>query len=405
MIEERKQKTLGIYIHIPFCVKKCLYCDFLSAPPEEGEIGRYIAALTREIEEESINYRDRKVESVFLGGGTPSLLPAESIAGILEAVYDCFHVEKTCEISMEVNPGTATLEKFRTLKKSGVNRLSIGLQSAIDSELRALGRIHTSKDFFDTYAFAVKTGFNNINIDFMSAIPGQTLESCIDSLKKVLCLQPVPTHISSYSLIIEEGTFFYENTPVLPDEDCEREMYKITCDFLLDHGYHQYEISNYALPGYECAHNKRYWTRKDYVGFGIGAASLIDNRRFSNTKNIDCYCKYYLGARETLQGHRACFTESVSYGIREAVQKLSVQEQMEEFMFLGLRMMRGVSSREFYHAFGVPIDQIYPGIVDDFCKKGMLERKKELETGGERIMLTRRGIDVSNAIMAQFLLS
>lgn len=404
MIEKRKPKTLGIYIHIPFCVRKCLYCDFLSAPPREGEMERYTAALIREIEEESASYRDRKVESVFLGGGTPSLLPAESIAGILDTVYDCFYVEETCEISMEVNPGTATLEKFLTLKKSGVNRLSIGLQSAIDSELHALGRIHTSKDFFDTYAFAIKAGFNNINIDLMSAIPGQTLESYAGSLKKVMCLRPAPTHISSYSLIIEEGTFFYENTPTLPDEDSEREMYKMTGDFLLSRGYRQYEISNYALPGYECAHNKRYWTRKDYVGFGIGAASLIDNERFSNTKDIDCYCKYYLGGKAA-RGQKAAFTDSVSAGVREAGQKLSVQEQMEEFMFLGLRMMQGVSCREFCHVFGVSIDQVYPGIVDDFCQKGLLERRKKPETGEERIMLTRRGIDVSNVIMAQFLLS
>lgn len=404
MIEKRKPKTLGIYIHIPFCVRKCLYCDFLSAPPREGEMERYTAALIREIEEESASYRDRKVESVFLGGGTPSLLPAESIAGILDTVYDCFYVEETCEISMEVNPGTATLEKFLTLKKSGVNRLSIGLQSAIDSELHALGRIHTSKDFFDTYAFAIKAGFNNINIDLMSAIPGQTLESYAGSLKKVMRLRPAPTHISSYSLIIEEGTFFYENPPVLPDEDSEREMYKMTGDFLLSRGYRQYEISNYALPGYECAHNKRYWTRKDYVGFGIGAASLIDNERFSNTKDIDCYCKYYLEGKAA-RGQKAAFTDSVSAGVREAGQKLSVQEQMEEFMFLGLRMMQGVSCREFCHVFGVSIDQVYPGIVDDFCQKGLLERRKKPETGEERIMLTRRGIDVSNVIMAQFLLS
>ncbi|MDE7286703.1 MAG: coproporphyrinogen III oxidase, partial [Lachnospiraceae bacterium] len=281
---------------------------------------------------------------------------------------------------------------------SGVNRLSIGLQSAIDSELNALGRIHTSKDFFDTYALAVKTGFNNINVDLMSAIPGQTLESCADSLKKVLRLQPVPAHISSYSLIIEEGTFFYENTPVLPDEECEREMYHMTGDYLLDRGYRQYEISNYALPGYECAHNKRYWTREDYVGFGIGAASLIDNERFNNTKNIDCYYNYYLGEKKTV-------TDLSIVGVKEARQKLSVQEQMEEFMFLGLRMMQGVSCRKFFRIFGVSIDQIYPGIVDDFCKKGLLVRKAEPEVGDERIMLTRRGIDVSNVIMAQFLFS
>lgn len=403
MREKQKSKTLGIYIHIPFCVRKCLYCDFLSAPAGIREIERYIAALVREIEVESVNYKDRTVVSVFLGGGTPSLLLAEDIIKILDIVHACFHVEEICEISMEVNPGTVTLEKLLAFKKGGGNRLSIGLQSAVDSELKALGRIHTSRDFFDTYELCIKLGFNNINVDLMSAIPGQTLESCSDSLKKVMDLQPPPTHISSYSLIIEEGTPFYENVPELPDEDCEREMYKRTGDSLLNCGYQQYEISNYALTGYQCLHNKRYWMREDYAGFGIGAASLIDNVRFSNTKNIDRYCDYYLrehgGVREKSQ-----FVQGIDLtGVKEAEQKLSVKEQMEEFMFLGLRMMQGVSCHEFVCTFGAAIDQVYPGIVDDFCKKGLLERKTEPETGDERIKLTRRGIDVSNVVMAQFL--
>lgn len=403
MIEEPKPKTLGIYIHIPFCVRKCLYCDFLSAPAGEGEMERYIAALVREIEEESANYKDRRVVSAFLGGGTPSLLPAESITRILDRVHACFHMEEACEISMEVNPGTATLERLIAFQKGGGNRLSIGLQSSVDSELKALGRIHTRQDFIDTYELAVKLGFNNINIDLMSAIPGQTLESCADSLKLVTSLQPPPSHISSYSLIIEEGTPFYENVPELPDEDCEREMYKNTGDFLLSCGYQQYEISNYALPGYQCRHNERYWMREDYAGFGIGAASLIDNVRFSNTKNIDCYCNYYLQEKRSSQAESAP-VESIAFaGIKEAEQKLSVQEQMEEFMFLGLRMIQGVSCQAFFRMFGVSIDHMYPGIVDDFCKKGLLERRIEPETGEERIKLTRRGIDVSNVVMAQFL--
>ncbi len=403
MIEEQKPKTLGIYIHIPFCVRKCLYCDFLSAPAQAGQMERYTAALVREIEEESTNYKDRRVVSVFLGGGTPSLLPAESITRILDMVHACFHVEEACEISMEVNPGTATLERLTAFRKGGGNRLSIGLQSAVDSELKALGRIHTRQDFLDTYELVIKLGFNNINIDLMSAIPGQTLESCADSLKSVTSLQPPPAHISSYSLIIEEGTPFYENTPELPDEDCERKMYKNTGDFLLSCGYQQYEISNYALPGYQCLHNERYWMREDYVGFGIGAASLIDNVRFSNTKNIDCYCNYYLQEKRGSKAERAPVEGIASASIKEAEQKLSVQEQMEEFMFLGLRMMQGVSCQAFARMFGASIDYMYPGIVDDFCKKGLLERQKEPETGEERIKLTRRGIDVSNVVMAQFL--
>ncbi|MBD5546584.1 MAG: oxygen-independent coproporphyrinogen III oxidase [Lachnospiraceae bacterium] len=402
-MEKSTQKTLGIYIHIPFCVRKCLYCDFLSAPADLEEMERYVAALIREIRGESSNYAGDIVKSVFLGGGTPSLLPAESIEEILDTVYDCFDVDEACEISMEVNPGTVTLEKLSSWKKSGVNRLSIGLQSADDSELKVLGRIHTSKDFFDTYALAIKTGFNNINIDLMSAIPGQTLESYTDTLRVVTNLQPMPVHISSYSLMIEEGTPFYEDTPVLPDEDCEREMYKITGDFLTNLGYRQYEISNYAFPGYECVHNRRYWERGNYVGFGIGAASMIDNERFQNTNNITRYCNYYLQEKESVQKKEEALTKDER--IKEARQTLSRQEQMEEFMFLGLRMIKGISYSEFFHTFGATIDHVYPGIVEDFCQKGLLERRREPETGDIRIALTRRGIDVSNVVMAQFLIS
>lgn len=400
MIEKSTCKTLGIYIHIPFCVRKCLYCDFLSAPASGEEMERYVTALTREIKEESRNYTDDIVKSVFLGGGTPSLLPAESIVRILNTVYDCFNLDEACEISMEVNPGTVTPDKLSSWQRGGVNRLSIGLQSTVDSELKALGRIHTSKDFFDTYELAIKTGFNNINIDLMSAIPGQTLETYLDTLKRVTSMQPMPTHISSYSLMIEEGTPFYENPPVLPDEDCEREMYKITGDFLTNLGYHQYEISNYALPGYECIHNKRYWERGNYVGFGIGAASMVDNERFQNTNDIIRYFNFYL-QEESTQKKKAPPTKNEE--IKEARQKLSRQEQMAEYMFLGLRVIKGVSSREFYHIFGVTINQAYPGIVEDFCQKGLLERTKDPETGDIRIALTRRGIDVSNIVMAQFL--
>lgn len=401
MIKKNTCKTLGIYIHIPFCVRKCLYCDFLSAPAGREEMERYVTALTREIREESVNYADDIVKSVFLGGGTPSLLSAESIVRILNTVYDCFNLDEMCEISLEVNPGTVTPDKLLSWQKSGVNRLSIGLQSTVDSELKALGRIHTSKDFFDTYEFVIKTGFNNVNIDLMSAIPGQTLETYLDTLKRVTSLQPMPTHISSYSLMIEEGTPFYENPPVLPDEDCEREMYKITGDFLTNLGYHQYEISNYALPGYECTHNKRYWERENYVGFGIGAASMVDNERFQNTNNIMRYCNYYLHKEECTPKKEEPSTKNE--GVKEARQTLSRQEQMAEFMFLGLRMIKGVSCSKFSHIFGATIDQVYPGTVEDFCQKGLLERTKDPETGDTRIALTRRGIDVSNIVMAQFL--
>lgn len=384
-------KKLAIYIHIPFCVRKCLYCDFLSAPASDETREQYVQALCREIREERKSYVNYKIETIFLGGGTPSLLSGEQLDRILGTVFDAYQVADDCEISMEVNPGTVTKEKLKAYKRAGVNRLSIGMQSAVEEELQSLGRIHSSEDAFDTYELAIKTGFNNINIDLMSAIPGQTIESWKESLKRILDLEPAPAHVSAYSLIIEEGTPFFENTPTLPDEDTEREMYKITNDILSEAGYLRYEISNYAKPGFACRHNCTYWERGSYAGFGIGAASLVEQVRFSNTRNLKDYLEKYL--------------KNATVAIKENRQELSVEEQMEEFMFLGLRMMRGVSAGKFSDLFGKTIEQVYPGIVEKYCRQGLLQKIPEQGSGEVRIALTERGIDVSNVIMADFLLT
>lgn len=384
-------KKLAIYIHIPFCVRKCLYCDFLSAPASDETREQYVQALCREIREERKSYVNYKIETIFLGGGTPSLLSGEQLDRILGTVFDAYQVADDCEISMEVNPGTVTKEKLKAYKRAGVNRLSIGMQSAVEEELQSLGRIHSSEDAFDTYELAIKTGFNNINIDLMSAIPGQTKESWKESLKRILDLEPAPAHVSAYSLIIEEGTPFFEKTPTLPDEDTEREMYKITNDILSESGYLRYEISNYAKPGFACRHNCTYWERGSYAGFGIGAASLVEQVRFSNTRNLKDYLGKYL--------------KNATVAIKENRQELSVEEQMEEFMFLGLRMMRGVSAGKFSDLFGKTIEQVYPGIVEKYCRQGLLQKIPEQGSGEVRIALTERGIDVSNVIMADFLLT
>ncbi|MDY5870025.1 MAG: radical SAM family heme chaperone HemW, partial [Lachnospiraceae bacterium] len=352
---------------------------------------QYVQALCREIREERKSYVNYKIETIFLGGGTPSLLSGEQLDRILGTVFDAYQVADDCEISMEVNPGTVTKEKLKAYKRAGVNRLSIGMQSAVEEELQSLGRIHSSEDAFDTYDLAVKTGFNNINIDLMSAIPGQTIESWKESLKRILDLEPAPAHVSAYSLIIEEGTPFFENTPTLPDEDTEREMYKITNDILSEAGYLRYEISNYAKPGFACRHNCTYWERGSYAGFGIGAASLVEQVRFSNTRNLKDYLGKYL--------------KNATVAIKENRQELSVEEQMEEFMFLGLRMMRGVSAGKFSDLFGKTIEQVYPGIVEKYCRQGLLQKIPEQGSGEVRIALTERGIDVSNVIMADFLLT
>ena len=384
-------KKLAIYIHIPFCVRKCLYCDFLSAPASDETREQYVQALCREIREERKSYVNYKIETIFLGGGTPSLLSGEQLDRILGTVFDAYQVADDCEISMEVNPGTVTKEKLKAYKRAGVNRLSIGMQSDVEEELQSLGRIHSSEDAFDTYELAIKTGFNNINIDLMSAIPGQTKESWKESLKRILDLEPAPAHVSAYSLIIEEGTPFFEKTPTLPDEDTEREMYKITNDILSEAGYLRYEISNYAKPGFACRHNCTYWERGSYAGFGIGAASLVEQVRFSNTRNLKDYLEKYL--------------KNATVAIKENRQELSVEEQMEEFMFLGLRMMRGVSAGKFSDLFGKTIEQVYPGIVEKYCRQGLLQKIPEQGSGEVRIALTERGIDVSNVIMADFLLT
>lgn len=392
-------KPLSIYIHIPFCVRKCLYCDFLSAPAGEKEKEDYLECLAEEIRREAAYYKKYTVRTVFIGGGTPSLVSALWMERILQTVYDNYNMADEREITIEVNPGTVSQEKLQAYYRMGINRLSIGLQSARDNELKLLGRIHTAADFFQTYENAVKSGFKNINVDLMSAIPSQTLDSYKETLHSVLSLNPQPVHISAYSLIIEEGTPFYENTPELPNEETDRLMYKITNDILKNNGYHRYEISNYAKPGYECRHNKVYWKRGDYAGFGIGAASLVDNVRFGNSRDIRTYINRIASGRNCNAAGASC----PGSGLRENIQKLSVKEQMEEYMFLGLRLTEGISCRDFYHTFGVKIDKIYGEVIKKLERQGLLLCKAD-GNGNMRIALSEFGLDVSNVVMAEFLL-
>lgn len=395
-------ENLSLYIHIPFCVRKCLYCDFLSGPQSAGVQEQYVEALCREIEETSPEYREFQVVSVFIGGGTPSVLSPEQTERIMKTVKSCFLLTGDCEISMEMNPGTVTAEKMQTYRDCGINRISIGLQSAQNQELKALGRIHTYEDFLKVYEMAVDAGFTNINVDLMAAIPEQTLETYEDTLQKVLSLKPQPAHISAYSLIVEEGTPFYEHTPILPDEETERRMYEITDDILRKAGYHRYEISNYAKDGMECFHNKVYWQRGNYLGLGIGSASLIRNVRFHNVRDIGSYVNSLTDEQE--------------------IQILSKEEQMEEFMFLGLRMMQGVSERKFFECFGKRFEEVFPGVITKHERLGLLEvmpedpvpkrnqespSKSGAESGGKfvQVKLTPRGIDVSNQVFADFLLT
>ena len=380
------QKELELYVHIPFCVKKCSYCDFLSAPATEQTKEAYMAALFAEIGGRAKDYKERIVTSIFIGGGTPSLLSGDSIRQLMEHIREGFRLAPDAEITMEVNPGTVTAEKLTAFYEAGINRLSIGMQSAQEQELKILGRIHDFDGFCQVYREAVEAGFTNINVDVMSGLPGQTLASYKDTLEKVLRLEPMPQHISAYSLIVEEGTPFAAMADrgelPLPEEDTERAMYEETIEVLAGYGFHRYEISNYALDGYECRHNVGYWVRRDYLGFGIGAASLIDNVRFQNGRDLNAYLAHPL----------AC---------REEQQSLTTQEQMEETMFLGLRLIRGVSYPEFARCYGQTLEEVYGEVIARNVADGLLTVRED-ETG-RRLMLTGRGLDVSNYVMAQFL--
>ncbi len=413
------KKELELYVHIPFCVRKCAYCDFLSAPADMQERTLYVDALTKEIRAEKEEYRNYKVSTIFLGGGTPSVLGEDEIAEIFRALYESFDISDSAEITMEVNPGTVTEGKAAVWKKCGVNRLSIGLQSVNDDELRMLGRIHTYREFLNTWETVRGAGFRNVNIDLISAIPGQTLESWCRTLRTAAELEP--EHISAYSLIIEEGTPFYERygeeagcnfetendkareadgcqtvLPPLPDEDTEREIYKATEEILAGYGYHRYEISNYAKDGYECRHNLGYWERKEYLGLGLGASSLIDECRFHNTEDMKKYLEFFEKSTSDPAG-LSNSTDCLS-GIREEVESLSREDQMEEFMFLGLRKTEGISMNEFCEAFDRDVFEVYGPQIRKMEEQGLLI----VQDG--RIRLTERGTDVSNYVFSEFIL-
>ena len=381
------QKELEIYIHIPFCIKKCSYCDFLSAPATEQTVESYMAALFAEIGGRAKDYSDRTVTSIFIGGGTPSLLSGEQIGQLMDRIREQFAMAQDAEITMEVNPGTASAEKLRNFYTAGINRLSIGMQSAQAEELKNLGRIHDFEGFCQVYREAVEAGFTNINVDIMSGLPGQTLASYRDTLEKVLHLEPMPQHISAYSLIVEEGTPFARMAErgelQLPEEDTELAMYEETREILAKYGFHRYEISNYARDGYECLHNVGYWIRRDYLGFGIGAASLVDNVRFQNGRDLITY----------LENPQDC---------REEEQVLTEQEQMEETMFLGLRLIRGISYEQFEKQYGRSLPEVYGPVITQNIADGLLREYTE-ESGERFLALTEKGLDVSNYVMAQFL--
>lgn len=382
------KNNLELYVHIPFCVKKCDYCDFLSFRADRRTQEDYVKALLSEIEEYGRQMTEYEVSTIYIGGGTPSWLEQNLMLAVLEQLQQSFSIRNDAEISIECNPGTMTKDKLTAYRRAGINRLSIGLQSADDAELQCLGRIHTYEQFLKMYEMARGSGFSNINVDLISGLPGQTADKFAQTLHQVIRLKP--EHISAYALIIEKGTPFYERykfdavrqeagmkTEVLPDEDEAYRIYKMTQYLLTQAGYEQYEISNYARAGYACRHNIGYWTRENYLGLGLGAASLIGNVRYSNTRDIYSYIKGERRVEENLIEKKA---------------------QMEEFMFLGLRQTKGVTRGDFEQSFGIPMEAVYRDVMEGLKAQGLLT------IAGGRVALTDKGLDLSNYAMAKFLL-
>ena len=381
-------KKLELYVHIPFCEKKCGYCDFLSFRADDMEKKAYVIQLMEEIRVQGQNYTDYNVSSVFIGGGTPTALNGIWIVEIMNTIRESFMVETDAEISIECNPGTLSTSKIMHLKKAGINRISFGLQSSIEDELIELGRIHTYKDFLNSFQLAREYGFTNINVDLMSGLPLQSTDSYKTTLKRVCALKP--EHISAYSLIIEPDTLFYdkfsteEGRLLLPSENMDREMYAITKTILRDHGYERYEISNYAKPGRECRHNLGYWTGVPYLGLGVGASGYVMNRRFHVEAD---YRKYMsINMRHDIT---ALYSD---------LEELDIKANMEEFMFLGLRLIKGVSRHEFNEKFGVDMFEVF----DRPIKRNTI--LKLLEYEAPYLRLTEKGLDLSNMVMSDFLL-
>ncbi len=377
---------MELYIHIPFCSKKCAYCDFLSAPHDKNIRAKYTEALCREIRSYAV--KDTGViDTVFFGGGTPSWLELPLMRQIIEAIDESFEIDQEAEVTIECNPGTVTKDAMNTYARWGFNRISIGLQSANEDELALLGRIHSYEHFLKTYELARNAGIKNINIDIMTGLPGQTPQKLLKTLKQVLMLKP--EHISAYSLMIEEGTPFYEaygedakrqaageKTLLLPNEDELCELTDLCISTLKEHGYMQYEISNFAKEGMECRHNIGYWKRVPYIGVGLGAASFYDHKRYANERDIYKYMD--------------------APGIRE-VTALSRDDEMAEFMFLGLRMNEGISRKDFEELFGEPLWGVYGDALRKLAEEELIEAKKG------RVFLTKRGREVSNIAFADFL--
>lgn len=376
-------KPFGLYIHIPFCLEKCAYCDFLSFPTNEETRQMYVDSICYEIQAYGA-VQKATIGTVYIGGGTPTTLSTNQLKQIFDCIYTYLSIEHHCEVTIEINPKTLDQEKIDFIASSPINRVSIGLQSTYEKHLERLSRKHSYEDFLATYESVKKAGIDNINIDVMFGLPDQTMEEWVDTLEKVVALNP--KHISAYGLIIEEHTPFYrlyENGKlVLPDEKLERRMYHYTEAFLQENDIFQYEISNYAKKGYESKHNIGYWTDRDYLGIGLGAASYIYGNRYKNTEDMEEYLKH----------------SSHIDRIRQLTSEGSFKRRLEEAIFLGLRMTEGINLDDVNRVFNNPFESVYKVPYEKYVKLGCLE----VQNGYLR--LTAKGIDLSNQVFSEFLL-
>ncbi|WP_283688340.1 radical SAM family heme chaperone HemW [Clostridium perfringens] len=376
-------EKISLYIHIPFCAQKCLYCDFPSFARKDHLRKAYIEALNKEIISLREKYNNIEINTIFIGGGTPSVLEADELECLLKEVAK-LNMAKDVEYSMECNPGNLTEEKLEVMKKYGVNRISMGLQAKQDNLLKGLGRIHNYKTFKENFLLGKKVGFNNINVDLMFGLPNQRLNEWEETLREIISLEPA--HISAYSLIIEEGTAFYnlyENDKLkLPTEEEERKMYHLAKKILEENGFNQYEISNYAKEGKECRHNLAYWNMDNWIGVGSASASYMDGKRIKNISSVEEYINSINEKGEAI----------------EEIINNSKNDNMEEFMFMGLRKINGIDENEFKNRFSMNINNVYGEIINKYIDEGLLIR----ESG--RIFLSEKGIEISNIIMADFLL-
>lgn len=370
----------SIYIHIPFCARKCLYCDFTSYPGMESLFADYVDALRHEIRQDADRYSGNRISTIYLGGGTPVILPPDALSGILDEIHESFTMEKDAEITIETNPGMPV--DYRRLWDAGFNRLSMGVQSFHDDELSLLGRIHSSDDAICAYESARNAGFSNISIDLMYGTPGQTIASWMKTLHQAVGLSP--EHISLYSLTVEEGTPFHrmmeQGNLLLPGDNIETDMYEAAIQTLTESGFEQYEISSFAKPGFRCRHNITYWRNEPYFGFGTGATSYLDGVRASNTASVDDYI------RRVRRGESSIDTSEA----------LGERESMGETVFLGLRMSDGVDICAFERRYGTSIYEVFGEQIEMLSTKEMLTECKGF------LHLTRRGLLFSNDVFAEF---